>query len=243
MRARKSKHIIPNNLLSYMQHHERQHYPRKALNMFEINVSKISNSFKKRESNIKKYNRMIVPSEFGNSPQELNRKQAQRFFLWFMESINYRMSILQEFIICNGEHVLLDYSPVSLIDLWEWFENYIEIRNMTADEVKNELNGRPKWFRNEILEDTREISDFTLAIGLDIAIYFAETFRKNRDGIYWDYINKPKSHFSYNRPVLLGFVNDIDLDPILITTNCIWKSVDERNSRRLYELYEIWLEQ
>lgn len=189
------------------------------------------------------YKRIIIPAEFGKNPQELNKKQAEQFFDWFTDNIDNRLTILKEFI--DDDKVLLNYSPDSLIYLWKWFEPYITTVQMSKKEILDEIKNRPSWMKDVILEDTREISSFTLAVGIDIAIYFAETFRRNNDGVHWGYIKKPKNHISYNRPVLFGFVNNKDLNPILIIKNLTWKAIDpdvKESSNLLYDIYNVWLD-
>ena len=88
--------------------------------------------------------------------------------------------------------------------------------------------------------NARKISSLTYAISLDIAIYFAETFRKNNNGSYWGFFTKPKNRMSVNRPVLLGFKHDMDLDPRIIVETCIWHSLDKKNEKLLYDTYGVW---
>lgn len=88
-----------------------------------------------------------------------------------------------------------------------------------------------------------EISIETHMFGIDIAIYFAEVIRKNSaDKIYWSYYSKPQNRMSVNRPVLLGFRAEMDLDPELIISNCTLQSSEEHNGRRLFNLYKVWID-
>ena len=63
----------------------------------------------------------------------------------------------------------------------------------------------------------RKISEKTLDIGMDIAIYFAEIIRKTApEKIDWGYFTSPKNQMYVNQPVLLGFRADIPLCPAQI---------------------------
>ena len=187
-----------------------------------------------------KYELMIPPFEYDNF-EDFNKNQTEEYFQWYVNQINHRMEVLNNWLIYEGEAIELDYSPESLIPLWGWYEKHIILENKTEGELEQERAKYPEWMRDEI--STTKISIETLKFAADIAIYFAETIIKNNLGkVYWGYFTKPKNRMSVNQPVILGFKANVDLDPRLIVVNCTRHSIDEEKPTRLYEMYKIWLE-
>ena len=136
---------------------------------------------------------------------------------------------------------ILDYSDKSLISLWEWYETKIEMVLKDENEYQNELKQYPEWLRGEI--SNKKFSYSMLKYALDVSIYFAEVVIKNSGGkIEWGYFTTPKRRDSVNEPVLLGFRNNIDMNPRQIILNATRRSSKERESARLYNLYVTWKE-
>lgn len=184
---------------------------------------------------------LMIPPFKHNGFRELNKKQAEEYFQWYVGQISVRMEMLNNYLKEEGEKINLDYSPGSLIPLWEWYETKIVIEEKTPEDYQRELDRYPEWMREWV--SNTEISIETHMFGKDIAIYFAEVIRKNSaDKIYWSYYSKPKNRMSVNRPVLLGFRAEMDLDPELIISNCTLQSSEEHNGRRLFNLYKVWID-
>ncbi len=174
---------------------------------------------------------------------KMKKKEAEKYFNWYINEINNRILYLKTYMQkdIEGESIF-DYTPESLIPLWEWFQTKIEFEEMTENEIQQELEDSPNRLKFLVLEDTRKISLNTLSIATDVANYFAEVFRKNNPSIYWGFFTKPKNRISVNEPVLLGFIGNDDLNPRLIISNCIWKSEEQKNPNMLYDIYHVWLE-
>ena len=174
---------------------------------------------------------------------KMKKKEAEKYFNWYINEINNRILYLKTYMQkdIEGESIF-DYTPESLIPLWEWFQTKIEFEEMTENEIQQELEDSPNRLKFLVLEDKRKISLNTLSIATDVANYFAEVFRKNNPSIYWGFFTKPKNRISVNEPVLLGFIGNDDLNPRLIISNCIWKSEEQKNPNMLYDIYQVWLE-
>ena len=174
---------------------------------------------------------------------KMKKKEAEKYFNWYINEINNRILYLKTYMQkdIEGESIF-DYTPESLIPLWEWFQTKIEFEEMTENEIQQELEDSPNRLKFLVLEDKRKISLNTLSIATDVANYFAEVFRKNNPSIYWGFFTKPKNRISVNEPVLLGFIGNDDLNPRLIISNCIWKSEEQKNPNMLYDIYHVWLE-
>jgi hypothetical protein len=187
------------------------------------------------------YNLMEPP--FSYKPfVEMNKKEAQEYFNWFINEIPNRVILLRKaYEINNVDIGSLDYTPLSLINLWKWFIPKIKTVNLTKNELKEYLDKIPEWARGTM--DNKKLSVETLAIAIDIAIYFAETVRKNKSNIQWGLITKPKSFYSVNKPILIGFNFGLDLDAMLLLNNISWEVVKGNSSiEALYQLYQVWVD-
>lgn len=177
-----------------------------------------------------------------DSFEEFTKKEAEIYFHWYVGHIGERMEYLKQYILSKDTSVNFDFSVQSLIPVWAWYEKEIVVEHYAKRELKRQAKKYPKWIRKEILSDDRKISLNTRAICSDMAIYFAEVFRRNNeDWVSWGFVTKPKSYISVNRPVLTGFKVDY-LDPTLLLQNCTLKAMDQKEKNMLYDLYHIWLE-
>jgi len=158
----------------------------------------------------------------------LNSRQIEQYFLWYIEQSAYRIDLLNKYIKSTNCDLIMDYSPDSLIELWDWYEKYVLLNDEINDKSVSIDNGT-KLFSNTVLK-----------IALDISFYFAETIIKNNPTIKWGYFTRPKNLMSVNKPVLLGFKSSC-LDPRLIIENCSYRSIRCRNRNNLYNIYNNWL--
>jgi hypothetical protein len=164
---------------------------------------------------------------------KLSKKLAETHFNWFISQVPSRIDQLKEFT-----RIGLDFNPDSLIELWKWFINHVEINEKSDEEIERELAGT-EWLRNFV--STRKVSLLYQAVALDIAIYFGELIKKNNPKVDWGIIFTPKSFASVNRPVLRGFKID-SMDVIRITSNQVSALLNgEHNSKKLYEIYNVWV--
>ncbi len=173
------------------------------------------------------YEYMLCPFEFKDF-EEMKKKEAEEYFNWYVSEVDNRINYLNEYIKkdTNNNVSFLDYTPESLIPLWNWFQTKITFVEESKEEIERKAKEFPKELQYIAYENTKKPSVQTLGITTDVANYFAEVFRKNNPSIYWGYFTKPKNHISVNEPVLLGFVRKDNLNPRLITYNCIWKTLD-----------------
>lgn len=186
------------------------------------------------------YSLMETPFEY-IPPNERNKKQTKQYFDWFLTQIDTRIEILQNYIDkTSTKKIVLDKSPESLIDLWEWFEDKIVEEKMTDEEIEKMLAGKNR-FERDVLKDTNtKLSTLTLALALDISTYFGETMIHNNPVIYWEYETKPKMLIGVNQPTLLGFEHGkLSLDQRNAVMVCIRRSNRNKNKMELYEMYEI----
>ena len=176
--------------------------------------------------------------------ENITNKEAKAYFEKFVADIPERIAILEEYANKQcGANIPFDYTVESLKPLWAWFETVMAVEEMTEEDIKRELSEHADWMKEIILQDTTQETLETIAISLDIAVYFAEVFRRhNAEKIYWTYIARSKRHASYNRPVLKGFINNVDMDAVILMSVATKRSLREKKSDRLIEIYSKWLE-
>lgn len=185
------------------------------------------------------YKMMVPPIEVGNFV-DLSKKQAEIHFNWYLNEIPFRLSQLEKYANESKSKIVFNQEPYSLIAIWKWFENLITVEKKSKREIEKELSQYPIWLHDSIVENNEKFSSETLILGMDISIYFAQTFIKNNPSIHWGYFTKPKKRASVNKPVLLGFCGEQDLDPREIVLNCMRKSLREKDENMLLNFYNVW---
>lgn len=184
------------------------------------------------------YEMMIPPFKIVDF-SEMNNKQAKEYFDWYISQIEKRIALLISSINEEGNIDCLDYTIESLIPLWEWYERRIKYRIIDQEEREARIKKLPYWMHEYVSDN--DLSWETLTYGMDVAIYFAEVIVRHNEKIKWGFFTKPKNRADVNQPVLLGFNNDIDLNPRLIVQNCTRRSAKEKQSTRLYDMYYTWM--
>lgn len=201
------------------------------------------------------YSLMIAPFDFANHKSiaarqffdpyaffELTPKRAKEYFLWYEQQFSGRIAILWEYMKQERpEMEPFDYSPESLIPLWEWYETKIKQVPMTAKEIEYQVSKHPKWIEEEIRKEMMKYTDETLSLALDISIYLGEIILKSYPNLYWGYRAKPKNEFSANRPVILKLVGKRTyFNPSRIAFVLMIKSSKAHDKSQLYDLYHYW---
>lgn len=186
------------------------------------------------------YNGMTPPFEL-ISFEDMKKKQAEQYFVWYIDTIEQRIQNLEKYINLTGTRMVLDKTPNSLIELWDWFSNHIEVGTKDEQELMLELTMRPDWIKAHIMSDRRKLSLNTIMIAVDISAYFGEVFIKNNPNIYWGYLSKPKKLHGVNRPRLLGFAGDMSVYPYGRVEMCIWKTIETVDNMHLFNMYQVCL--
>jgi hypothetical protein len=186
------------------------------------------------------YNGMTPPFELIPF-EDMKKKQAEQYFVWYIDTIEQRIQNLEKYINLTGTHMVLDKTPNSLIELWDWFSNHIEVCTKDEQELMLELAMRPNWIKAHIMSDRRKLSLNTIMIAVDISAYFGEVFIKNNPNIYWGYLSKPKKLHGVNRPRLLGFAGDMSVYPYGRVEMCIWKTIETVDNMHLFNMYQVCL--
>ena len=186
------------------------------------------------------YNGMTPPFEL-ISFEDMKKKQAEQYCVWYIETIEQRIQNVEKYINLTGTRMVLDKTPNSLIELWDWFSNHIEVCTKDEQELMLESAMRPDWIKAHIMSDRRKLSLNTIMIAVDISAYFGEVFIKNNPNIYWGYLSKPKKLHGVNRPRLLGFAGDMSVYPYGRVEMCIWKTIETVDNMHLFNMYQVCL--
>lgn len=174
--------------------------------------------------------------------REMNKSEAQIHFDWYIQQIPKRIQMLSDAfeLTGGGNKEDLDYSPESLVKVWNWFIQNAEILRKTKEEIALETKSLPILARNDI--STNKISTGWLSVAMDIALYFAKCIIYNYDQIKWGILTKPKDLAYVNKPVLMGFKAKIELDVSGVINNQVIKVVNgEKNPNTLLGLYKTWV--
>lgn len=189
------------------------------------------------------YPLMVTPFELVTF-EDMNKKQVEEYFQWFMSERENRLRQLEQYANYNNNHkIAFNKSSESLIPIWEWFESQIEWEEKSSEEIQEELRNTPQWLHQEILSNTKRESVLTIALACDIAIYFSETMIFNNPQIKWGYLLKPKKLDGVKQPILLGFKHGISVNPRRLVSVCLLRSSRNSNKYELYETYNIWIEE
>ena len=177
-----------------------------------------------------------------NDFEEITRKEARIHFEWYIGEIPTRMELLRKaYHFTTGcSEKDLDYSPESLIPLWEWFVNDIaEVMNRPKEELEKELAETPKWVHEFIR--AKKLSVHSQGVSMDVGLYLAETLRKNIESLFWGFRSTPKNLYCVNRPILMDTSDRAFIyAPAHKLSILNYKLVDgETDINGLYKLYEI----
>lgn len=160
--------------------------------------------------------------------RDMSPKEAKAFFDWFSAHIPAKMEQLRNIVeATEGDAKKLDYSDESLVYLWRWYLDHIEIEDVPEEEIRTrceeqahalqELLRRKGGVTSEVTYQKFYNEAYTAfkkqnlkppwgLIAADIGIYLGECLIKRYPDkkILWGYFTKPKLDINVNRPVLMG---------------------------------------
>ncbi|RXZ79766.1 hypothetical protein EBB07_21270 [Paenibacillaceae bacterium] len=186
----------------------------------------------------------IIQLPFEVIPFEIMKKrEADQYLNWFVSIQSERIERLAYYYehTNGGKKHDLDFTQNSLINLWDWFVPRIEHVKKTWEELNEEMQNAPEWLRDEITKDEFRFNKETEAIIIDLGLYFGAVFCQSFRQLKWDVIYKPRNFIDVNQPVIIGFKNNISLNPIRIINNCAIKSTEEKfNNKILFDVFQVW---
>ena len=170
-------------------------------------------------------------------------KIAKEYFAWFIENIPNEMDILQQKV---GDSILLDYTPESLIPLYDWYLPQRKYVKLSKRQIRKDCAGAPDYILEESLESRYAPTIGSTELGARLGIYLGEVFVRNDPDLYWDYTKKPKSDVSFNVPAICGFSPPTAKHPTYVDvvngSTPIYSSTPrgEKEKNTFHEWYQLW---
>lgn len=172
--------------------------------------------------------------------REMDRRTARSYFKWFVEQIPQRVAILERAVQTSHKPEWqvwdADRTPESLNVLGEWFAEHVGTQK-PSQKLLEKLKDR-----SPLLPTTVDwvLSDTTMSLTTDVAIYLGEVFIKNHSGLTWDLFTRGKLNVDYHQPVLTGFTGS-HCNPQRLTLSIAVGLVKKSySSQVLREVYETW---
>lgn len=198
------------------------------------------------------YNILIPP--ITKPIEEFTATETASYFAWFIEQIPGRVEYMAS--QCSEQLGIsrskIDMTPDSLKYVWRWFLRVAEIERTPKRKLEHLIGTYSKYpyaIQEYLLRYEKEqFSLQTEYILMDIGMYMGEVFVKNNPVLYWGYYTEPRTDFSVNRPVLLGFADarftppfSTEFDPthmVGVQAANIWDNTQNEND--LLSLYYKW---
>ena len=157
----------------------------------------------KRFTNDVPYDLAVPP--FGLDYYHMTTKHAKENYQWFISIIPNRMAYFRNRCASDLKvsECLLDYSPASLVPIWEWFIKTARIEKTPKEELKKMIEGAKIFGDSWICRE--QFSVATRFIMRDIGIYIGESFVRNYMQLKWAYYDKPKNNVDSRQPIISGF--------------------------------------
>jgi hypothetical protein len=172
--------------------------------------------------------------------EEMTRAEARQHFEWFVAQSEPRRKLLvQAMKATDGPYRALDYTPESLVALWDWATRFLAADQPTEEEYEAFLESSPAWVRQAGTKPA-ELTVGTMCLCLDIGYYLAEVFMSESEGLQWALWTKKTGPF--NKPYLDGF--RLPLVPSDLASSCAWSVINtgERDPSLLFNAYAVWQE-
>ena len=176
---------------------------------------------------------------------------AKAYFAWFKENIANEMESLQAGMLIDpiAKKISLDYTPESLIPLYEWFLSVKKYKKLSEEQIREDYALAPDFILQEMLGKPYAPTIGSTDLAVKLGIYLGEVFVRNDSDLYWDYVKKPKNDVAYNRPVICGFrPPGMDKHPTYqdVLSGCMptysSSKHGEKDKNSFYERYQLWMD-
>ncbi len=186
------------------------------------------------------YELLEIPWILESPYSEMSKPGALEFFEWLNQNIGYRLGQLTLLIDPSGENITLDFSPESLLPLGYLLKDLLQIRKKTDEEMKTLVECVPKWLEESVKSQDEELTEKSLSIVFDLAIYFSRVLMRTDDRIKWKMHTKAsKLDINRNQLILTG-ITKLNCNPIRsMKLACFQIATNEKEPNRLRELYDV----
>ncbi len=175
---------------------------------------------------------------------EMGFSEAETLLEWLRRNCDIRIANLQ--ILIDGTsrvHFSLDFSTKSLLSLGKWLKETIETRPISEAEVLEITSEMPEWVKDAMDIPTTRLTEKSISISFDVAIYFALVLLRNNSELKCSVHKGSKLDVNHNQPAVLGFKYSPFNPYQVIATGAVPGIADGSDSTdRLFELYSIWSE-
>ena len=173
-------------------------------------------------SNLSSYETFNPTFSFALNFREMNRREVDENFSWFVQQIPVRIEMLQN-IVGLGANIS-EFSPQSLTVLGNLLDENVESRHLSDPEILHERANSPSWFQ-DIVPD-KVLSERTISVCVDIGIAFGEMLTKCHSKLSWVFHHKQKNDVNYQQPVIVGFKHKVELNPVRLLSVAACKFAD-----------------
>jgi hypothetical protein len=167
--------------------------------------------------------------------KEMSTAEAKEFLSRYLGETERNLDLLWSDLSAGSARwssSLLDFTPESLVPVWEFFLD----RFQTEDKTEAEIEAMPEWVRNSA--PRVKFSSDTRRRIIWISFYFAEVVLRNIPKVKWGI---GRSGQFKNQPVILGFRHVFDLSPLTLVEEKAWGVVQGKSSAdALLRAYQFW---
>jgi hypothetical protein len=187
--------------------------------------------------------RLIQPPPPYGPFRERSQDELKDYFRWFFAVMDERINELIPAVRATSGFQIWrpDYSPASLDSLGDWFVGQVETRPRTQEEI-NKIAEALK-FPVLIPISERTLSERTLSLTIDVAMYFGRVLQKNNPSLKWDQRLRGKGFADYGQTVLMGFGAGVPLNPVrLVRTTALSVMASNPRGKSLRGFYDHWIQ-
>lgn len=161
------------------------------------------------------YEILKIPWTLEEPYSEMSKEGAKEFFEWLNQNVDYRLGQLDLLVKLSGESFILDFSPESLLPLGHLLKRILRIRKKTDAEMKVLVDSVPDWLKETVKSQDIVLSEQSLSIAFDLAIYFSYVLMKADKRIKWKmYTKASKLNINRNQLILTG-TTKLECNPIM----------------------------
>jgi hypothetical protein len=150
------------------------------------------------------YQPLKIPPTLETPYSEMRKAGARTFFEWLNHNAEYRIGELQR-LAGSRAGAVLDYSPESLLPLGRFLQAQLAIRSKADADMSAMVERAPDWLKTSVTSQNIELTEMSLSIAFDVAIYFSKVLMAADDRIKWRmFTTRSKLDADRNQLVLVG---------------------------------------